>query len=111
MDKRYLIKMICLNTLWVAWIVLSALFGYLIAKSYFPDNIAMFIPFSLLFLVAGGAVAFIIIKLLKKRTTGGGAGSNANGIKNDGALSGTAAKSLQDSADRDDDGDTDVKQI
>ena len=109
MDKRYLIKMICLNTIWVAWIVLSALFGYLIAKSYFPDNIAMFIPFSLLFLVAGGAVAFIIIKLFKKRTTGGGAGSNANGIKNDGALSGTAAKSLQDSADRDDDGDTDVK--
>ena len=109
MDKRYLIKMICLNTLWVAWIVLSALFGYLIAKRYFPDNIAMFIPFSLLFLVAGGAVAFIIIKLLKKRKSGGGAAANVKGIKNDGTLSGTVANSLQDSADRDDDGDADIK--
>ena len=109
MDKRYLLKMICLNTLWVAWIVLSALFGYLIAERYFPDNIAMFIPFSLLFLVAGGAVAFIIIKLLKKRTTGGGAAANAKGIKTDGTLSGTAVKSLQDSADPDDDGDTGIK--
>lgn len=109
MDKRYLIKMICLNTLWVAWIVLSALFGYLIAKRYFPDNIAMFIPFSLLFLVAGGAVAFIIIKLLKKRTTGGGAAANAKGIKTDSTLSGNAAKVRQDSADPDDDGDTGIK--
>ena len=109
MDKRYLIKMICLNTIWVAWIVLSALFGYLIAKGYFPDNIAMFIPFSLLFLVAGGAVAFIIIKLLKKRTSGGGAAADSKGIKKDGTLRRTVAKSLQDSADRDDDGDTDVK--
>ena len=109
MDKRYLIKMICLNTIWVAWIVLSALFGSLIADMYCPDNIAMFIPFSLLFLLAGGAVAFIIIKLLKKRTTGGGAAANVKGIKNDGTLSGTVANSLQDSADRDDDGDADIK--
>ena len=66
MDKKYIIKVILLNALWLAWIALSVFFGYLIAKEYFSDNIATLIPFSLIFIVVGGAVAFIIYKLIAR---------------------------------------------
>ena len=53
MDKKYLVRVLVLNTIWVIWIALSIFFGCLIANAYFPDNNAMFIPFSLIFLVFG----------------------------------------------------------
>lgn len=67
MDKKYIIKVILLNALWLVWIALSVFFGYLIAEEYFPDNIATLIPFSLIFIVVGGAVAFIVYKLILRR--------------------------------------------
>ena len=45
MDKKFLIKAICFNLAWVVWIGLSVFFGYLIAKRFFPDNLATLIPF------------------------------------------------------------------
>ena len=71
MDKKFLIKVLLFNTLWVVWIGLSIFFGCLIADAYFPDNIATFIPFSLIFIVGGGAAIFCIYKfVLKKKIIG-----------------------------------------
>ena len=69
MDKKYVIKIILLNTLWIVWICLSVLFGYLIANRFFPDMLALFIPFSLIFLLIGGGVAFLVLKLRKKKNS------------------------------------------
>lgn len=69
MDKKYVIKIILLNTLWIVWICLSVLFGYLIANRFFPDMPALFIPFSLIFLLIGGGVAFLVLKLRKKKNS------------------------------------------
>lgn len=70
MDKKYLIKVIVLNTLWIIWIALSIFFGCLIADAYFPDNMATFIPFSIIFIVAGGGLALVVYKFVfKKKVT------------------------------------------
>ena len=69
MDKKYVIKIILLNTLWIVWICLSVLFGYLIANRFFPDMPALFIPFSLILLLIGGGVAFLVLKLRKKKNS------------------------------------------
>lgn len=68
MDKKFLIKAIVFNTCWVLWIVLSVFFGYLIAARYFADNILIFIPFSLIFMAAGGIAAFFAYRILFKKT-------------------------------------------
>ena len=66
MDKKFLIKSIVFNTLWLAWIGLSVFFGFLIAKAYFPDNLLTLIPFSLIFIVVGIVpAAFAFRKLYK----------------------------------------------
>lgn len=67
MDKKYIIKIILLNTAWIIWIVLSILLGYIIYREVFPAQPIVIIPFSLLFLAAGGAVAYFVIKCIKKR--------------------------------------------
>lgn len=67
MDKKYLIKAIVLNTLWIIWIALSIFFGCLIADAYFPENIATFIPFSIIFIVAGGGLALVVYKFVFKK--------------------------------------------
>ena len=67
MDKKWLIKTLILNSLWIVWIVLSVVFGYLIARFCYPENILLFIPFSLIFLVAGGGIAIIAHKLISKK--------------------------------------------
>ena len=67
MDKKFLIKAICFNIAWVVWIGLSVFFGYLIAKRFFPDNLATLIPFSLIFLVAGCVTIFLIYRHYKKK--------------------------------------------
>lgn len=67
MDKKFLIKAICFNLAWVVWIGLSVFFGYLIAKRFFPDNLATLIPFSLIFLVAGCVTIFFIYRHYKKK--------------------------------------------
>lgn len=67
MDKKFILKTILLNTLWVVWIILSVVLGYVIYREAFPDQPVVIIPFSLLFLVAGGAAVFFVNKFLKKR--------------------------------------------
>lgn len=76
MDKKYLIKMLLINSAWILWIALSVFFGYLIADAYFPDNMATFIPFSLIFLVFGGGVAYAVYRIFFKKKGSGGAQSN-----------------------------------
>ena len=67
MDKKFILKTILLNTLWVVWIILSVVLGYVIYREAFPEQPVVIIPFSLLFLVAGGAAVFFVNKFLKKR--------------------------------------------
>ena len=67
MDKKWLIKTLILNSLWIAWIVLSVVFGYLIARYCYPENILLFIPFSLIFLAGGGGIALIAYKLVSRK--------------------------------------------
>lgn len=67
MDKKFIIKTILLNTAWVVWIVLSVVLGYVIYREAFPEQPVVIIPFSLLFLVAGSAVAFFANRYLKRR--------------------------------------------
>lgn len=67
MDKKFLLKAILLNTAWVAWIVISIFLGYIIYREAFPTQPIVIIPFSLLFLAAGGAVVYVVNKFLKKR--------------------------------------------
>lgn len=69
MDKKYILKTILLNTAWVAWIALSVFLGYVIYAKAFDDQPVVIIPFSLLFLAAGGAAAFFVYKVIKKRRT------------------------------------------
>lgn len=76
MDKKYLIKMLLINSAWILWIALSVFFGYLIADAYFPDNMATFIPFSLIFLVFGGGVAYAVYRIFFKKKGSGGAQNN-----------------------------------
>ena len=76
MDKKYLIKMLLINSAWILWIALSVFFGYLIADACFPDNIATFIPFSLIFLVLGGGVAYAVYRIFFKKKGSGGAQNN-----------------------------------
>lgn len=66
MDKKFLVKAIIFNVAWVLWIMLSVLFGYLIAARFFPDNLAAFIPFSLAFIVVGIVPAFFAYRALFK---------------------------------------------
>ena len=73
MDKKYLIKMLLINSAWILWIALSVFFGYLIADAYFPDNMATFIPFSLIFLVFGGGVAYAVYRIFFKKKEESGA--------------------------------------
>ena len=70
MDKKFLLKAILLNTAWVAWIVISIFLGYIIYREAFPTQPIVIIPFSLLFLAAGGAVVCVVNKLFKKRNAG-----------------------------------------
>ena len=70
MDKKFLVKAIIFNTCWIFWIALSVVFGYLIARSAFPDNILTFIPFSLIFMALGGVAAFLVYRRLFKREKG-----------------------------------------
>lgn len=67
MDKKYLLKMLLINSAWILWIALSVFFGYLIADAYFPENMATFIPFSLIFLVFGGGVSFAVYRIFFKK--------------------------------------------
>ena len=76
MDKKYLIKMLLINSAWILWIALSVFFGYLIADAYFPDNMATFIPFSLIFIVFGGGVAYAVYRIFFKKKASGGAQNN-----------------------------------
>ena len=85
MDKKFLIKAIVFNTCWVLWIALSVFFGYLIADRYFADNILIFIPFSLIFMAAGGIAAFFAYRILFKESAGQNAehdSSRANNKEN-----------------------------
>lgn len=66
MDKKWLIKAITFNSLWIIWIALSVLFGYLIAARYYPQNILMLVPFSLIFMVVGGVAAFFAYRAIFK---------------------------------------------
>lgn len=77
MDEKFLIKAIVFNTCWVLWIALSVFFGYLIAVRYFADNILIFIPFSLIFMAAGGIAAFFAYRILFKKTGKESVGQNA----------------------------------
>lgn len=77
MDKKFLIKAIVFNTCWVLWIALSVFFGYLIAVRYFADNILIFIPFSLIFMAAGGIAAFFAYRILFKKTGKESVGQNS----------------------------------
>lgn len=70
MDKKFLVKAIIFNTCWIFWIALSVVFGYLIARSAFPDNILTFIPFSLIFMAIGGVAVFLVYRRLFKREKG-----------------------------------------
>ena len=68
--------MLLINSAWILWIALSVFFGYLIADAYFPDNMATFIPFSLIFLVFGGGVAYAVYRIFFKKKGSGGAQNN-----------------------------------
>ena len=78
MDKKYIIKMILLNAAWIVWITLSVVLGYLIAAAYFPENIVAFIPFSLIFLLIGGAVILAVYFILKARKKSGKANEQSD---------------------------------
>lgn len=71
--------MLLINSAWILWIALSVFFGYLIADACFPDNIATFIPFSLIFLVLGGGVAYAVYRIFFKKKGSGGA-QNSGGV-------------------------------
>ena len=62
MDKKYLIKMLLINSAWILWIALS-----------------VFIPFSLIFLVFGGGVAYAVYRIFFKKKGSGGA-QNSSGV-------------------------------
>ena len=79
MDKKWLFKSILLNSLWIIWIALSVLFGYLIAKNCFPENLALFIPFSLAFLAAGGGAAFAVYRISSARKRSANKNVHADG--------------------------------
>lgn len=70
MDKKFLAKAIIFNTAWVIWLGLSVFFGYLIAQAFFPDNLATFIPFSLLFIAVGAVPAFVAFRKLFRARKG-----------------------------------------
>ena len=77
--------MLLINSAWILWIALSVFFGYLIADAYFPDNMATFIPFSLIFLVFGGGVAYAVYRIFFKKKGSGGA-------QNDGSAEGVVVE-------------------
>ncbi len=83
MDKKYIVKMILLNAAWIVWIALSVVFGYLIAATYFPENIVTFIPFSLIFLLIGGAVILAVYFILKARKKSGKANEQSDNAISD----------------------------
>ena len=87
MDKKYLVRVLVLNTIWVIWIALSIFFGCLIANAYFPDNNVMFIPFSLIFLVFGIGVALVIYKVFFRKK--GQPSDKASAAVADGAVKGS----------------------
>lgn len=73
--------MLLINSAWILWIALSVFFGYLIADAYFPDNMATFIPFSLIFLVFGGGVAYAVYRIFFKRRVAAARGITAACLK------------------------------
>lgn len=96
MDKKFLIKAITFNIAWLLWIALSVLFGYLIADACFPDNMLTIIPFSLVFLVAGGVPAVIIFRKLFKLSD-----KSASKVENGQHVAGkTAEESITSEADK-----------
>ena len=83
MDKKFLLKALLLNTAWVAWIVISIFLGYIIYLKAFPSQPIVIIPFSLLFLIAGGAVVYVVNKFLKKRNSDKAKSPSASNIEGD----------------------------
>ena len=66
MDKKFILRAIILNSIWVLWIVISIVLGYIIYREGFPSKPFVIIPFSLLFLAVGGAGAYLISRVIKK---------------------------------------------